>query len=92
MVFSVYNDSDASIMSRTAHSMYWQTIIPKSSTQYFLRDRLGRPDNLVLIASENGLFYGHISEGREVRVKDGNRVSYYSAATDCVVEDYFAEQ
>ncbi|KAJ2581388.1 hypothetical protein GGH95_002104 [Coemansia sp. RSA 1836] len=92
MVFSVYNDSDASIMSRTAYSMYWQTVIPKSSTQYFLRDRLGRPDNHVLIASEHGLFYGEVMEGREARVKEGNRVSYYSAVTYAMVEDYFAEQ
>ncbi|KAJ2745053.1 hypothetical protein GGI20_002462 [Coemansia sp. BCRC 34301] len=92
MVFSVYNDSDASIMSRTAYSTYWQTVIPNSSTQYFLRNRMGRPDNHVLIASEHGLFYGQVAEGCQVRVREGNRVSYHSAVTNAMVEDYFAEQ
>ncbi|KAJ2866517.1 hypothetical protein GGH94_001485 [Coemansia aciculifera] len=91
MVFSVYNDSDYTITSRTAYGVYWQTVIPGTSTQYFLRDRVGRPDNLVLIASEYGLFYGEIAEGQHVRVKNGNRISYHSA-DGRIVEDYFAEQ
>ncbi|KAJ2821576.1 hypothetical protein GGI24_004177 [Coemansia furcata] len=90
MVFSVYNDSDYSIMSRTAHGVFWQTVIPRTSTTYYLKDRMGQPDNFVLIASEYGLFYGEIAEGQSVRVKTGNRISYHS--TGGVVDDYFAEQ
>ncbi|KAJ2336921.1 hypothetical protein GGH91_005175 [Coemansia sp. RSA 2671] len=77
-------------MSRTAYGVFWQTIIPRTSTQYFLRDKTGRPDNLVLIVSEYGLFYGEIAEGQNVRVKSGNRITYHG--TGGVVEDYFAEQ